>query len=175
MRRAAELRSDTYARVAQNHYSRVLRTFADVQAKGREMSGWQPQGYDPRRQRPATPPQWQNPRASVQPYQPQGPAYPPQHAQPYAPAYYQPQRPAVAPKSTAAGLVLGLLPPCGIGCMYAGRPRIGILLMVIWLISIPLVLAAGIGILTGLIAWIMSAVLGYTMARQWNAERGIAS
>ena len=86
-----------------------------------------------------------------------------------------PVQPYVAPKSTAAGLFLGLLPPCGIGCMYAGRAGIGVLLMAVWLVSVPLVLAAGIGIVTGFGAWVASAVLGYTMTREWNAARGIVS
>lgn len=140
----------------------------------------QGQPWDPSARPPVTPPQWQGP-AHVQPHgqsqypQQYPPQYPPQYVQPYMPPAGYPQRAQVAPKSTAAGLLLGLLPPCGIGCMYAGRPWIGILLMVWWLLSIPLVFAAGIGILIGLAAWITSAVLGYTLARQWNAERGIVS
>jgi len=59
--------------------------------------------------------------------------------------------------------------------MYACRADIGVLLLVLWLISIPLVLVLGIGFITGLIAWIASAVLGYTMTREWNAAHGIVS
>jgi TM2 domain-containing membrane protein YozV len=90
--------------------------------------------------------------------------------------YGQPPQyaPAVAPKSTGVGLVLGLLLP-GVGCMYAGRPGIGVLLLVAWLISIPLILVLGIGFITGVIVWIASAVLGYTMTREWNAAHGIVS
>jgi TM2 domain-containing membrane protein YozV len=89
--------------------------------------------------------------------------------------YAQPQyAPPVAPKSTGTGLVLGLLLP-GVGCMYAGRVGIGVLIMGIWLISIPLVFVFGIGVLTGLGTWIASSVLGYTMTRGWNAAHGIVS
>ena len=98
----------------------------------------------------------------------------PQYSQPHQ--YGQPPQyaPAVAPKSTGVGLVLGLLLP-GVGCMYAGRAGIGVLLLALWLISIPLVFVLGIGFVTGIIVWIASAVLGYTMTREWNAAHGIVS
>jgi len=80
----------------------------------------------------------------------------------------------IAPKSTAAGLMLGLLLP-GVGCMYAGRAGIGIAILVTWLISIPLVLVLGIGFVTGFCAWVVSAVLGYTMTRGWNTAHGVVS
>ena len=51
----------------------------------------------------------------------------------------------------------------------------GIAIMVTWLISIPLVFVFGIGFLTGFATWIASAVLGYTMTREWNAAHGIVS
>jgi TM2 domain-containing membrane protein YozV len=131
------------------------------------MSQWQPP-YDPRQQRPVTPPQWQ---ASAPPASVPHPAPVPYG---YAPPYRPPYAPAVAPKSTGTGLLLGLLFP-GVGCMYAGRVGSGIAILTAWVLSIPLVFAFGIGILTGLAAWIMSAVFGYTMTRDWNAERGIES
>ena len=73
----------------------------------------------------------------VQPYAPPPPyqGYPPYGQPPFVQPQYAPP---VAPKSTAAGLILGLLWP-GVGCMYAGRVGIGILLMGLWLISIPLI------------------------------------
>lgn len=133
---------------------------------------WGPQQYGP----------GQNQRVLQQPpaqYAPQGygqvqPYAPPQPYQGY-PQYGQPQyAPPIAPKSTAAGLILGLLWP-GVGCMYAGRVGIGILLMGIWLISIPLVFVLGLGFITGFATWIASAILGYTMTRDWNAAHGIVS
>lgn len=132
------------------------------------MSGYQPQGYDPRRAQPAAPQQWQQqPRYPPAPYQPPYPQqYPP-------PGWQQPMQ--VAPKSTGVAVLLGLLPPCGIGCMYAGRAGIGVLLMAVWLLSIPLLFVVGIGFFTALGAWIASAVLGYTSAQAWNRERGIIS
>jgi TM2 domain-containing membrane protein YozV len=143
---------------------------------------WQPQPYhpDPHRQRFQGPPPGYG---QVQPYAPPLPPYrgyaPPPPYQGYAP-YAQPQyaapqyAPAIAPKSTGTGLVLGLLLP-GVGCMYAGRPGMGIAIMVTWLISITLVFVFGIGFLTGFATWIASAVLGYTMTREWNAAHGIVS
>jgi TM2 domain-containing membrane protein YozV len=133
---------------------------------------WGPQQYGP----------GQNQRGLQQPpaqYAPQGygqvqPYAPPQPYQGY-PQYGQPQyAPPIAPKSTAAGLILGLLWP-GVGCMYAGRVGIGILLMGIWLISIPLVFVLGLGFITGFCTWVASEVLGYTMTRDWNAAHGIVS
>lgn len=137
---------------------------------------------------PAVPPQFQQ----NAPWQQQPPQYP--QSQPYQqpqqyrapgqvvpyvqpqPAWQQPQyyAPRVTPKSTGTGLLLGLLFP-GVGCMYAGRTAIGIAILAGWLISIPLVFVAGIGFFTGLAAWILSAVLGYTFTRDWNTARGIAS
>lgn len=146
---------------------------------------WQLQQYDPiqhqqrvqgqpGQQQPPYPPQGYG---QVQPYAPPPPphlayASPYPGYQQYGPPHYAPP---VAPKSTAAGLLLGLLPPCGIGCMYAGRTGIGILLIGLWLISIPLVFVVGIGFLTGFLTWVASAVLGYTMTREWNAKHGIVS
>jgi len=57
------------------------------------------------------------------------------------------------------GPILGLLPPCGIGCMNARRAGIGVLLIGFWLLSIPLVFVFGIGFLTGFATWVASAVL----------------
>jgi hypothetical protein len=105
----------------------------------------------------------------VQPYAP--PPAPYQGYPLYAPPQYAPP---VAPKSTAAGLILGLLWP-GVGCIYAGRVGIGILVMGIWLISIPLVFVLGLGFITGFCAWVASTVLGYTMTRDWNSAHGIVS
>jgi TM2 domain-containing membrane protein YozV len=134
---------------------------------------WSPQPYspDPHRQRLRVPPPGYG---QVQPYAAPPPSY--QGYLPYAqPQYAAPRHaPPVAPKSTGTGLVLGLLLP-GVGCMYAGRPGIGIAITFTWLISIPLVFVFGIGFLTGLAAWIVSAVLGYTMTREWNAAHGIVS
>jgi TM2 domain-containing membrane protein YozV len=165
------------------------------------MSGWQPEQYEPRQQRPATPPQWrdqgQPPRAAgrnpwadsapgadrgrrdeygqLQPYpmrqRVQQPSWQPNPQEYWA---RPPYAPAVAPKSTGTGLLLGLLIP-GVGCMYAGRTGIGVLILALWLLSIPLVFVLFIGVLTGLACWITSAVLGYTMTRDWNAARGIVS
>ena len=123
--------------------------------------------YDPRYQRPVTPPQWQ--QGQVQPWQP---------PQAYAPQPYYPQQyglpQTVRPRSPGTGLVLGLVLP-GAGCMYAGRPGIGILILALWLISIPLVFVMFIGVLTGFACWVISAVLGWTMTRDWNAARGVMS
>ena len=125
-----------------------------------------PQGYG--QVQPYAPPPYQGyapPQSPYQGYAPPYLAYPP---------YGQPQyAPQVAPKSTAAGLILGLLWP-GVGCMYAGRIGIGILIMAIWLISIPLMFV-GIGFVTGFCAWVASAALGYGLTREWNAKHGIVS
>jgi TM2 domain-containing membrane protein YozV len=148
----------------------------DPRDRGQRLRG--PQGqpqYLPQGQ----PPQGQQWRQLPAQHAPQGygqvqPYAPPQPYQGY-PQYGQPQyAPPIAPKSTAAGLILGLLWP-GVGCMYAGRVGIGILLMGIWLISIPLVFVVGLGFITGFCTWIASAILGYTMTRAWNAAHGIVS
>lgn len=107
------------------------------------------------------PPQWQQQRGQLQPYQ-----------QPYPQPYGTPA--GIRPRSPGTGLVLGLLLP-GAGCMYAGRAGIGILILALWLLSIPLTLVYFIGVLTGFALWVTSAVLGWTMTREWNAVRGIIS
>lgn len=151
---------------------------------------WGPERYDPRQhqQRIGQPPQQygpgQNQRGLQQPpaqHSSQGygqvQAYAlPQPPRPGWPPYAQSQYavPPVAPKSTTAGLILGLLWP-GVGCMYAGHVGIGILLMGIWLISIPLVFVLGLGFITGFCVWVASAILGYTMTREWNSAHGIVS
>jgi len=127
---------------------------------------WQPQPYSPdphQRHFQGPPPGY----GQVQPYAP----LPPYQGQPQ---YAAPRHaPPVAAKSTAAGLILGLLVP-GVGCMYAGRTGIGVLLLAIWLISFPLAFFV-IGFVTGFCAWVISAVLGYTMTRAWNTAHGIVS
>lgn len=152
----------------------------------RQQGQYPPQGSGQPSPQPPYPPHgqpWQQPPpqyppsgyGQVQPYA-QPFQQPPGYGQPYPPQQYwlQPQyAPPVAPKSTAAGLILGLFLP-GVGCMYAGRVGIGILILGIWLISIPLAFFI-IGFITGFCAWIVSAVLGYTMTREWNASHGIAS
>jgi hypothetical protein len=92
------------------------------------MSGWQPQDYDPRQQRPATPPQWgrqqyEQPTQQVAPYgQPQA-AYQPRQPERYE-RPQQPQRYAPAPRKTgltAAGkfwYILGCIP---FGAMYFAK------------------------------------------------------
>lgn len=145
------------------------------------MTGWQ----DRRQQRPMTPAQWQPGQQQLPPWTgSRQPVHQPQFhpAQPSAStgqaqpsrqaAYWQPQ-PAVAPKSTGTGLLLGLLIP-GAGCMYAGRVGVGIAILAAWLISIPLAFFL-IGFFTGLVAWMVSAALGYTMTRDWNTAHGIVS
>jgi TM2 domain-containing membrane protein YozV len=131
-----------------------------------------PQGYG--QVQPYAPPPYQGYAPPQSPYQGYAPPAPPYPAYPGYPPYGQPQyAPQVAPKSTAAGLILGLLWP-GVGCMYAGRIGIGILIMAIWLISIPLMFV-GIGFVTGFCTWVASAALGYGLAREWNAKHGIVS
>jgi hypothetical protein len=96
------------------------------------MSGWQPQGYDPRQQRPAVPDQWgqreDSWRASQDPrYQPAPPPYNPNAAltgyagQRQAPAAPQPYARPRNPGLTAAGsfwYVLGCIP---MGAMYFAK------------------------------------------------------
>ena len=139
---------------------------------GQQYPQGQPRQYDPRRHQrrmQGPPPAY----GQVQPYAPPPPyqGYPPCGQPPFVQPQYAPP---VAPKSTAAGLILGLLWP-GVGCMCAGRVGISILLMGLWLISIPLIFVFGIGFLTGFATWIASAALGYTMTREWNTAHGIVS
>jgi TM2 domain-containing membrane protein YozV len=143
------------------------------------MSGYQPQGYDPTQQQPQ---QWgqqpdyppslqpQQQRAQVQPYAPA--PYQQPYPQQYPPPGWQPPM-QVAPKSTGLAVLLGLLIP-GLGCMYAGRAWLGIVILAAWVVSLILILAV-IGFVLVPICWIVSGVLGYTSAQTWNREHGIIS
>jgi TM2 domain-containing membrane protein YozV len=131
--------------------------------KGWAMSGYQPQGHDPRwRQYPPPPPQQQYPPAPYQ--QPYPPQYPP-------PGWRPPMQ--VAPKSTGLAVLLGLLIP-GLGCMYAGRAWLGVAILAAWMVSLVLLLVI-VGWVLVPACWIASGVLGYTSAQTWNREHGIIS
>jgi TM2 domain-containing membrane protein YozV len=145
------------------------------------MSGYQPQGYDPRRQQqpqqwgqqPDYPPsfqQQQQQRAQVQPYAPA--PYQQPYPQQYPPPGWQPPM-QVAPKSTGLAVLLGLLIP-GLGCMYAGRAWLGIAILAAWMVSLVLLLVI-VGWVLVPACWVASGVLGYTSAQKWNREHGIIS
>ena len=134
------------------------------------MAQWQQQ--DPRRQQPATPPQWQQSQPQQPVYQPQ---YLPAQQQPYQPPLYgaQQQWLQVAPKSPAAGLVVSIFLP-GVGSMMAGKTGKGIGILVGWLIGWLLCLVL-IGFLVMPAFWIWGLVAGYQDAVWWNRAHGIVS
>lgn len=129
----------------------------------------QPQ-HDPARpagQPPAAPPQWQPPQSPYLP-QPYGP--PPCPQQP--PYWPQPQQ--VAPKSVLGAVVISFFIP-GSGVIYAGETAWGVVILALWLISIPLFFIMLIGAVTGFACWAGGMIYAWLAAQQWNREHGIVS
>jgi TM2 domain-containing membrane protein YozV len=79
----------------------------------------------------------------------------------------------VAPRSPALGAILGLLIP-GLGCMVNGRPGFGVLILALWIVSLPLVIIF-VGWVLVPAVWIWSGVMGHAAARDWNRRHGIIS
>jgi TM2 domain-containing membrane protein YozV len=80
---------------------------------------------------------------------------------------------AVAPKNPALSLIVSFFLP-GVGSMINGDVGIGVVILLIWLISIPLMFFF-IGFFTATGAWILGLVDAYQGARRWNARHGIIS
>ena len=116
-----------------------------------------------------------------QPQRQPGPVQPPSPylPQPYGPYPYPSQPPywpqpqQVAPKSVIGAIAISFFLP-GAGAMYAGEIGWGIVILVLWIISMPLALVT-VGIFTGLACWIAGMVFGATAAQKWNREHGIVS
>jgi hypothetical protein len=154
---------------------RRLTTFADIIDKGWVMSGYQPQGYDPRQQRPVTPPQWQ--RSAPPPYNPnpaltgytdrrQAPAAPQRQAAPPVPhsARRRPPYPAhlvrfpshALPRSRRKrGPSLGRI-------FYLGRHPIALLIeMVLTVIAFEVILAWIALVAAGWAAWVILVTIAW--------------
>jgi TM2 domain-containing membrane protein YozV len=91
------------------------------------------------------------------------------------PAYGYPAGPpvAVAAKNPAVSLLVSFFLP-GVGSMINGDVGTGIVILVIWLISFPLMFFF-IGFFTLIGAFIWGLVDAYQGARRWNARHGIIS
>ena len=129
------------------------------------MSGYQPQGYDPRRQQ--QPQQW-----GQQPDYP--PSFQPQQGgqvQPYG--YQQPGPVQVAPLSPALGLIVSIFLP-GVGSMMAGKTGKGVGILIGWLIGCCCASSSS-GSFIMPVFWIWGMVAAYTDAVRWNREHGIIS
>jgi TM2 domain-containing membrane protein YozV len=131
------------------------------------MSEYQRQGYDPRQQRPATPPGWGQQPGYPPPFQPQQGG----QVQPYG--YQQPGPVRVAPRSPALGLIVSIFLP-GVGSMMAGKTGKGIGILIGWLIGWLLCLVL-IGFVIMPVFWIWGLVAAYTDAVGWNRDHGIIS
>ena len=81
---------------------------------------------------------------------------------------------AISPKSPGLAVLASFFIP-GLGSMISGSAEIGAVILVCWLISIPLVILFGLGIITGLACWIFGMYHAYESARKWNLARGIIS
>ena len=80
----------------------------------------------------------------------------------------------VAPKSLAAALVFSFVIP-GVGTMYAGRARKGLIIFGLWVLAWALTAAGLAGLIFVPAIWIWAMVAGYRDARKWNEAHGIIS
>lgn len=130
-----------------------------------------PQGpqhpHDPYEQ-PSAP--YQQPSAPYQQGQP--PSYPPAPYQsPYPPQY--PQQAAIAPKSSGVALLISFFLP-GVGSLYAGNTKIGLIILIGWIISwVLIVVLIGYPLVFGF--WVWGMIAGYQDAQRWNQAHGIIS
>lgn len=111
----------------------------------------------------------------MNPYAPQDPTQPGQ-VQPWQqPAYPQQWQPyqQIRPKSPIGHAAVSFLVP-GLGCMLAGEVTWGVIILVLWLISIQLTVVT-IGFVTGFLCWASGMVAGYMSAQRWNRAHGIIS
>jgi TM2 domain-containing membrane protein YozV len=107
--------------------------------------------------------------------QPRTPGAPVPGGTPYPGGYGYPAGPpmAVAAKNPAVSLLVSFFIP-GVGSMINGDTGTGIVILVIWLISFPLMFVF-IGFFTLIGAFIWGLVDAYQGARRWNARHGIIS
>jgi TM2 domain-containing membrane protein YozV len=87
---------------------------------------------------------------------------------------YQGQPPVrVEPKNPAAAIALSFLIP-GVGSMYAGNSSTGVVIVVLYLMSLVTCLAL-IGFVLVPIVWIWGMINAHGSAVRWNSEHGIIS
>lgn len=110
---------------------------------------------------------------SYQQMPPQPPQAPPGQLQPWQPPYPQYAPVQVAPKSVLGAVVVSFFIP-GSGAIYAGEKIWGIVILALWLVSIPLTLVV-LGWVTLTICWVVGMISGGMAAQRWNREHGIIS
>jgi TM2 domain-containing membrane protein YozV len=94
----------------------------------------------------------------------------------YGPAVYPGYpmgQPMVAAKNPAVSLIVSFFLP-GVGSMINGDVGVGVVILLIWLVSFPLMFVF-IGFFTGAAAFIWGLIDAYQGARRWNARHGIIS
>lgn len=140
--------------------------------------------WPPPQQQPQNPPQYQQPQPGQWPQQ-QVPQYPPppgQQVQPYQQQPYPPQQwqspyappgMTIAPKSPGLALLISFFLP-GVGSMYAGSVGLGVIILILWLISVVTVIIV-IGWILAPACWIWGMIAACMNAQRWNRERGIIS
>lgn len=80
---------------------------------------------------------------------------------------------AVAAKNPAVSLLVSFFLP-GVGSMVNGDVGIGVVILLLWLVSFPLMLVF-VGFFTVVVAFIWGLIDAYQGARRWNARHGIIS
>lgn len=137
--------------------------------------------FDPRYQQPQQQPyqgQWPPPQQQQPQYQPQYQQQPQYQVQPYQQPYppqspYAPPGMTIAPKSPGVALLISFFLP-GVGSMYAGSVGLGVIILVLWLISVATVFIL-IGWILAPACWIWGMIAACMNAQRWNRERGIIS
>ena len=102
------------------------------------------------------------------PYQPAPPQ--PNHA---LGTVQQPGGYAIAPKNPAISLLISFFVP-GVGSMINGSTTIGVIILVGFLVSIPLMFVC-VGFVTYFGFWVWGMIDAYTSAQKWNQAHGIVS
>jgi TM2 domain-containing membrane protein YozV len=120
------------------------------------------------------------------------PAHPPAHYGPWSqppsqrygghggpaqvppPGFWPPAYPNVQPKNPAVAVVASLLLP-GLGSMLSGNPGIGLLILVLWVISLFFWLIFLVGVPFTAAFWIWGMIQAHSDAVRWNRNHGIIS
>ena len=79
----------------------------------------------------------------------------------------------VAPKSPGLALLASFFLP-GLGQLVNGQAAKGILVFVMWVLSLASILVL-VGFLLAPVVWVWSMVDAYSDARRWNARHGVVS
>ena len=79
----------------------------------------------------------------------------------------------MSPKNPGLAVLISFFVP-GVGSLVNGNTTIGVIILVGWIVSIPLMFVC-IGFVTYFGFWIWGMIDAYTSAQKWNQQHGIIS